>query len=72
MIMKISKQDKKLFMGIVFIILVGKICGLSEEILGKIITGFLSFEIIANLDLSIERKGKRKWAIHLKFFTKTN
>lgn len=70
--MKISKQDKKLLISIIFIILVGKVCGLSEEILGKIITGFLSFEILANLNVSIERNGKRKWAIHLKFFTKTN
>lgn len=74
-IMKISKHSKELIVltsCIGFIILIGNICGLSEEFLEKIVLGFLGFEIIANLDISIERQGKRKWAFKLKFFTKTN
>lgn len=70
--MKISKHSKELIvltLCIGFIILIGNICGLSEEFLEKIVLGF---EIIANLDISIERQGKRKWAFKLKFFTKTN
>lgn len=73
--MKISKHSKELIvltLCIGFIILIGNICGLSEEFLEKIVLGFLGFEIIANLDISIERQGKRKWAFKLKFFTKTN
>lgn len=73
--MKISKHLAELLiltLCIGFIILIGNICGLSEEFLEKVALGFFSFEIIANLDISIERHGKRKWAFKLKFFTKTN
>ena len=73
--MKISKHFVELMLltvCIVFIILIGNICGLSEEFLEKIVLSFFGFEIIANLDISIERHGKRKWAFKLKFLTKTN
>lgn len=72
--MKISRQDKKLLISafsVGFIIFVGKVCGLSEEILEKIIKGFLGFEIIANIDFS-KIKTAKKTATYLKFFTKTN
>lgn len=57
---------------VIFIILVGKVCSLSEEFLEKIIFGFLGFEIIAQLDISILKNGKNKLTIFIKFFTKTN
>lgn len=73
--MKISKHNKEMIVLaaiVIFIILLGKVCSLSEEFLRKIIRVFLCFEIIAQFDISVVKIGKNKWAIVLKFFTKTN